>query len=194
VYGYIAIDVNYYWVPQTVHERTVTVLRYAGHICIMNGCTELVRYKLPPDGTRNQRYIPDGVEKQPRGVPKDRKQGCVHEEHYLRAIGQIVNEYIDFVKLPGTPIKHKPAFIRGLYVLSKQVGQPLFIQTIQRVQNYRVCNLGNVQRTAQLLLKTAFSGPHPTSIESSSDYQQRQSYQSGRFSEENHVDYDESPL
>lgn len=193
-YGYVVVDVNYYWVPQTVHERTVTVLRYADHICIMNGCTELVRYKLPPDGVRNERFIPEGVEKHPRGVPTDRKQGCEHEEGRLREMGQAVNEYVDFVKLPGTPVKHKPAFIRGLYVLSKQAGQPLFIQTIQRALDYRVCNLGNVQRTAQLLMKTAFSGPYPTNVESSSDYQQRQSYLSGRFSEENPVDYDESTL
>jgi transposase len=193
-YGYVVVDVNYYWVPQSVHERTVTVLRYADHLCIMNGCMELVRYKLPSDGVKNERFIPEGVEKQPRGVPKDRKQGCEQEEKHLRETGPIVNEYLDFVKLPGTPIKHKPAFIRRLYVLSKQVGQPLFLQTIQRALDYRVCNPDSVQRTAQLLLKTAFFPPPLTDAESPSDYQQRQAYQTGRFSEENPIDYDESTL
>jgi transposase len=188
-YGYVVVDVNYYWVPQSIHDKYVTVLRYAHHISIMNGTTELLRYKLPPAGVKNQKYVPEGMKQQPRGFPKDRKLGCEQEEKHLREIGEPVREYLDFIKCRETVIGHKPAFIRSLYTLSRKLGLPLFLQTIERVFAYRVKDIAIVERTAQQLLKTAFADVIP-SIETGSDYNKRQAYLDGRFTEENPSGYD----
>jgi hypothetical protein len=186
----VAVDVNYYWVPQTVEGRSVTVLRYARHVSIMNGTTELVRYTLPGEGVRNQRFIPEGVAEKPCGEPHNRKQGCAHEEARLRQMGPVLQEYLDFIMASKSP-PQKPAFTRGLYALSKQIGAPLFIETIQRATEYRVTDLTTVQRTAQHLLKTIIHEQlAPTPVEPVGDYQQRQSYQTGKFTEENPIDYD----
>lgn len=190
-YGYVVVDVNYYWVPQTVVARTVTVLRYAEHIRIMNGTTELVRYQLPSASTINERFVPQGMDTRPRCFPNNRKLGCEHEEERLREMGAVVNEFLDFVKSSRCAIRQKPFFIRGLYTLSKQIGHPLFLQTIQRAHEYQVTDLQRVCKTAQLLMKNAFSKEHPL-IETSSEYQYRQSYTTGKFTEENKINYDET--
>lgn len=188
VYGYVAIDANYYWVPQTIQDRTVTVLLYAEHICIMSGPTELVRYKMPPVGTRNEKFIPDGTIKQPRGVPNNRKLGCEQEENRLREMGsQVVCAYLDFLK--STQINYKAAFVRKLYTLYKQLGKELFIETVERVSMYQVTDFDIVQRTAQHLLKSAFSHVLPE-IEHPSEYHMRQSYIDGKFTSENTAVYD----
>lgn len=189
-YGYVVFDVNYFWVPQAVQGTHVTLLQYAEEICIMDYTKELVRYKIPPEGVRNQRFVPDGVDKKPYGKPKDRKLGCEQEEKRLREMGTSVHAYLDFVKSFNSAIKKKPAFIRGLYSLAKQIGQPLFEQTAQRALDYRVNILVVVRRIAYQLLEPALRD-QLTISEISSDYKQRDSYQSGQFSEENDFDYNE---
>jgi hypothetical protein len=186
-YGYVVVDVNYYWVPRTVVHPWVTVLRYARSIRIMDGTTEVARYPLPAENVRNERFVPEGIDQRPRGEPHNRKQGCVNEERLLREMEPIVGDYLDFILSPAAPLKHKHAFIRGLYVLSHQLGSPLFIQTIRRVLQYRVTDLGVVHRTAKHLLKATI-GEKPLCFESTGDYQQRQAYLAGRFAQENPFD------
>jgi transposase len=189
-YGYIACDANYFWVPETVQCSRVTVLRYVGDIVIMEGTKELVRYKLPPESVENQKFVPAGVKMKPRGEPNDRKLGCEHEEMRLRQMGDAVQLYLDFIKSVDSGVKKKPLFIRGLYRLSKEIGQSLFEQAVHRANNYHVNTLDTVRRIAYQLLEPAL-GDQSNSTEIYSDYQKRQTYQIGRFTEENDVDFNE---
>jgi transposase len=188
VYGYIAFDANYYWIPEAVQCRTLTVLRYAHEIVIMEGTKELIRYKLPPDNVRNEKFVPDDIKKKPHAQPKARKKGCEVEEKRLREMAEPVPAYLDYVKLSESGVVKKPAFIRGLFSLSKEVAQSLFEETIKRAFDYRVNTLESVRRIAYQMLEPSL-GDQFNSTETYSDYQNRQTYQTGRFSEENDTCY-----
>lgn len=188
VYGYIAFEANYYWIPETVHCSSLTVLRYAQEILIMEGTKELIRYRLPPDNVKNERFVPDGIKKQPHAQPNARKKGCEKEECRLREMSAPIHVYLDFIKSVESGVIKKPAFIRGLYSLSREITQPLFEETIQRAFNYRINTLESVRRIAYQLLEPAIADQY-SAAEIYSDYQNRQSYQTGRFSEENDIDY-----
>jgi len=88
-YGYCSFDGNYYWVPENVTSRKVTLLEYAAHLRIMNGTHELSRYDLPADGTNNEIIVPPGHSPKNHFVPKNRKIGCDQEEQRLRAVDQV---------------------------------------------------------------------------------------------------------
>jgi hypothetical protein len=189
-YGYIAFDANYFWVPQNVQSSRVTVLRYSEEISIMEGTKELACYKLPSENVRNQKFIPEGVKNKPRCEPNDRKPGCEQEEKRLVEMAPVIKEYLDYIKSANNSIKRKPGFIRGLYCLSKEIAQPLFVQTIQRALQYRVSTLDTVRRIAYQLLEPELENQLNTD-NTCYDYQNRTSYQAGRFTEENDLLYNE---
>jgi transposase len=184
-YGYVAIEANYYWVPEKIHSPTVKVLRYADHVCIFQDSTQLVRYTLARSDIRNQRFVPEDIAQKPRGVPKNRKLGCEQEEKHLRELGNTVAAYLDFIQSPQTAIAKKAAFIRSLYALSRQVGKALFLQTIERVTAYKITDIAIVQRTVQHFLKSALAEALEQPGEEMSDYKMRQAYLDGKFTEEN---------
>lgn len=187
-YGYITFDVNYYWVPTTVATHDVTVLQYADHLRIMDGVREVVRYAIAPPGVKNEMFVPDGIDVRPRGIAQNRKLGCEQEEKRLREMPLPVNEYLDMVKSPQSTVKQRPAFIRGLYELSRQLGPLLFAQTIQRALCYRVTDLDALARIARMFINDTFVEPSSTII-ALGDYQKRPAYQEGRFTEENTADF-----
>jgi transposase len=187
-YGYITFDVNYYWVPENVTSATVTVLQYAAHLRIMDGTREIVRYRLAHEDVKNQMFVPPGVETRPRGVPHNRKQGCEHEEKHLRENFPLVSEYIDLVKSPQSTVRQRPAFIRGLYELSRRLGPLLFVQTLQRALCYRVTDLDTLERIARQYV-TAPRQQAPVALVVPAQYLQRPAYQQGRFTEENIQDF-----
>jgi hypothetical protein len=191
-YGYIAFAVNYYWVPSKVTAKKVTVLLYTDHLRIMEGSRELIRYALPKEGVRNERFVPEGMETHPKGMPNNRKVGCEHEELSLRELGTPVTDYLDLIKAPHSTVKQRPAFIRGLYMLSKRLGTTIFITTLKRALCFGVTDLSAVSRIAVQTIKNT---PYDQNIlmESSSEYQKRPSYLEGRFTQENTPDIEQHP-
>jgi len=55
-YGYCSFDGNYYWIPETIASRAVTVLQYASHLRIMDGTREVQRYDLPAEGVNRHAF------------------------------------------------------------------------------------------------------------------------------------------
>jgi hypothetical protein len=187
-YGYCSFDGNFYWAPETVGGKTVTVLQYAHHLCIMDGTHEIARYDIAADGVKNAMITPAGHATVPRYVPKNRKLGCEQEETRLRELGDVAGTYLDTVKSSQSRVAHRPAFIRGLYALQKQVGATLFIQTLKRAMDYHVYDLAAVERIAHLLVETD-SGNQSWVSDVSDDYRTRDAFRDGQFTDEHDVDY-----
>ena len=69
-------------------------------------------------------------------MPRNRKNGSEQEEKRLRAMGQQVASYVDYVNKTLGSQRHR--FLRGLFVFSCQVTEAVFSQAVQRALRYRV--------------------------------------------------------
>jgi hypothetical protein len=187
-YGYCSFDGNFYWVPESVSSKNVTMLQYSHHLRIMDGTFEAARYEIAADGVKNQMIVPPGHEAAPRGVPKNRKLGCDQEEKRLREQGDTVGIYLDMAKAPENGVKQCPAFIRGLYALSRQLGPSLFHMAVQRALDYRVFDRAALERIAYQIIKTDVDAAFPIN-DTPQEYRSRSAYLEGQFSRENDIDY-----
>lgn len=192
-YGYVSFDGNYYWTPESLGVPRVTVLQYADHLRIMDGTREVIRHAIAADGVKNEKIVPPGHATAPRGAPKNRKVGCEQEEKRLRELGGPVGAYLDKAMSKESPVRQKPAFIRGLYTLSRQLGHSLFLTALDRALSYEVWDLTAIERIAHLVV-------HADTVNASltqdipdycQDYQRRSSYREGQFTNENNINYDE---
>ena len=177
-YGYAPVEGNYYWVPGT-KRFDVKVLRFSDHIKIYHQRKLLARYDLPPDGVKNERFWPEGYPPPPH-QPKNRKKPTAQEENKLRAVAEQVDAYLDFALRPMGKEKHR--FIRRLYGLYQKTALPLFIKTIERALKYRITDMETVERIALLLMRDGHY--HMPSVHIHQDFQQRESYLEGRFSDD----------
>ena len=148
-YGYISVDGNFYWVPGTSRHE-VKVLQYSQSIKIYQHRNMLACYPLPPDGTKNKAFSPEG-EPKPKQQPKDRKKPATYEEENLRAMSPEIGAYLDFLKNQKGIQKNR--FIRALYGLCQKISPGLFNHTASRALKYRITDMGTVERIAVLLMK-----------------------------------------
>lgn len=185
-YGYIAFDANYYWIPGKTLTKNITVIQYPDYIAIYPPEKPVIEYPLPPWGTRNETFKPDGADTNPY-KPNNIKKSCHEEESRLKALGQIYCDYLDFIKSKDSDVKQKPKFIRDLYGLSKKTAPGLLTKTIERALNYRVANIQTLVRiSGQLMENHLYSSPQ---FAINNDYEQRPVYQQGRFCEEADTNY-----
>jgi transposase len=150
-YGFAALDTNFYWVPGTRRED-VTLLEYADHVKVYRGREFLVEYPLPPEGTRNQRFHPQG-HTPPRHAPSNRKRPTAEEETRLRAVHEKVGAWLDFALAPGGVARHRQ--VRELFRLCQQTTSALFVQSVERALRYGVRSAEAVRRIAQLYVGEA---------------------------------------
>lgn len=187
-YGYISFDGNYYHVPQSLRQRTVVVVQYAHHLGIMDGITKAVRHTIAADGIKNERIVEPGHTPLPRYAPKNRKLGCEHEEKKLREMGEPFAGYLEQAKNPQSGVKQRPAFIRGLYALTKRLGASLLERALTRAQSYNVFDLGAIERIAVQFIEMSEDAPIHGG-DTAEEYQKRPTYREGLFIEENPFDY-----
>jgi hypothetical protein len=114
-YGYLTFDANFYWVPGTDRAQ-VLVLQYADTLKIYKDRECLAEYALPPDGTRNQRFSPQGLPLPPHH-PHNRRHPTQEEEKRLRALGDPVGAYLDWVLERKGSSRHR--FLRSLLALTR---------------------------------------------------------------------------
>lgn len=191
-YGYAAFDGNYYWAPEYSKDekkiREVKLIEYAKSIVLFYKNMEPLRYGLPKDGVRNERFTPDGMK--PAYQPRNRKKPSDQEEKALRGMGKSVSDYVDRVKAKDLGIHYPHHFLRELYLLLRKMAQPLLEQTMERALKYRVNTIEAITRIAAACLKPD-TGPLPE-IEVSHDYMEREAYHKGRFCDEPGLDTLES--
>ncbi len=118
----------------------------------------------------------------PHQAPRSRKYGFKDEEKRLRDMGQVCRDYLDYVRSGACKIHQKPRFIRALYRLAKQISSTLFLNTMERVFEYRIASIASIERIAEQLIKQQM--PEVPDIPPSNQYENRKSYQEGRFSTE----------
>jgi hypothetical protein len=187
-YGYVSFNGNYYHVPQSLTKRTVVVVQYAHHLGIMDGITEAVRHTIAADGIKNERIVEPGHAPLPRYAPKNRKLGCEHEEKTLREMGETFSGYLEQAKNPQSGVRQRPAFMRGLYALSKRLGSSLLERAIKRAQAYNVFDLGAIERIAVQFIEMSEEAPIHGG-DTAEEYQKRPAYHEGLYTEENPLDY-----
>jgi len=179
-YGYVAFDGNYYWVPEKIRGR-LTVIEYDGRICIYRSRRKLIEHELAPWNVKNKQIAPPGVPV-PHQVPRSRKYGFKEEERRLREMGKVCSAYLDYIQSTTCRIHQKPRFIRELYGLSKRMSRSLFLITVERAAEYRLASILSLERIAQQLMeRDMFETPY---IPPPEGYEDRESYQQGRFSRE----------
>jgi transposase len=177
-YGYVAFDANYYWVPGKLRGKA-SVIEYPDRIKIFAAQQPPVEYPLPAWGLRNQKFSPQGVSTTPY-EPRHLQKPCHDEERHLRALGSQVEAYLDFVRSGDSGVTQKSKFIRELYGLFRNTAPGLFIATITRALEYRLANIERLQRISyQLMHKDLYHIPEVTL---KTDYEERRTYQEGRFS------------
>lgn len=188
-YGYASFDGNFYWVPESIHNATVTLLQYAQHLRIMDGPREVARYDIAADGVKNEMFVPPGHVTAPRHTPRNRKPGCDQEETRLRELGEPVGPYLDMIKSPRSGVRQCTVFIRGLYALQRRLGQSLFLKALKRAHAYNVCDLAAIQRIAHQIVQVD-AAEQERCIDTPGAYRTRAAYLDGQFTDENRVDYD----
>jgi len=187
-YGYLSFDGNYYHVPESLKKRIVTVLQYADNLGIMDGMTEVIRHRIAADGIKNERIVEPGHIPLPRYAPKNRKLSCEQEDKKLREMGETFAHYLDQAKSPQSGVKQHPAFVRGLYALSRHLGASLLGRALKRAMAYNVFNLGAIERIAGQFIEIS-AEKSANLIDAAEDYQKRSTYREGQYTDENHVDY-----
>jgi transposase len=176
-YGYVAVDGNFFWVPGD-QRGTVQVLYYSQHLQIYQARERLVEYSLPADGIHNKRISPEGLPPPPY-QPRNRKQPTQEEEKRLRALGEPVNAYLDFIFQSKGLGRHE--FLRKLLALSQKMTPELFLKSIARAAKYRITSLDTIGRIALLYLQQG-TGVLPTAAVDE-QFTQREAYLEGSLTE-----------
>lgn len=142
--GYILFGTNLYWVGVQRHLE-ITLLEYADKIKIYYQRKIICEYNLPPFGTREKKFKPDGVTIPYR--PKKHTVAPHEEEKELRAYSVLVSNYLDFsLKAHGPQNRYQ--FIRQVYYLYKNLSHSLFDKTIERALKYKIRNRATLEKIA----------------------------------------------
>lgn len=179
-YGYIAFEANYYWIPGK-STGEISVIEYSDRLKVFPVDQPPIEYPLPEWKVKNKKFKPPGVNTNPY-EPKNIKKPCHEEEKRLKEIGDQCCKYLTFIKSTRSGVRQKAKFIRALYALSKKMTPHLFMETIDRALKYGVTTIEALTRISrQLMKKGAYTFPE---ITATNDYEHRESYRQGRFSQE----------
>ena len=179
-YGYIAFKANYYWIPGKSTGK-VSLIEYPESIKVFPPAQPPIQYPLPAGKLKNRKFTPEGIVTNPY-EPKNIKKTCDEEETRLRHSGEVCCAYLDFIKSHQSGVKQRPKFIRQLYGLMKKMAPSLFMATIERALQYRVANIETLTRISHQLMEKGLCEFPETVV--SNDYEHREAYQQGRFSQE----------
>lgn len=185
-YGYVAFDGNYYWIPENVKSRSVSIIQFANHIDIYDGIhNKVIQHKLFDELSHNMVLEPKEkkVKKHHNTQPNNFKKNNKQEEKKLRECGDIVNTYIDFIKSNESGVAQKYRYINNLYAFMKRTTASLFTNAIQRAYTYKVNEIHQISNIFAEILKQPLH-EYPSS-QVSLDYKKRDGYINGRFSNEN---------
>jgi len=166
--------------------QKVKVIRYAGRIVLYYRTKELLRYDLPGDAVKNERFSPEGVTTEYQ--PKNRKKPSHEEEKALRKIGNEIGEYIDFIRSKDCRLRQKHHFIRSLYSLSGKIMLSLFKSAIERALKYRVYNIHTISRIAAQQMKQNGELLSSNEPEFDESYKEREAYKLGLYCDEHELD------
>jgi hypothetical protein len=177
-YGFIPFDGNYYWVPGT-SRFDVRVLEYGDRLKLYRGRELLVEYPLPAYGVKNEEFSPAGYPK-PRHRRHNRRKPTAQEEARLRALGDVVGQYLDFALKPKGIERHR--MVRELFALSKKMTSALFEKSIARALKYGITCCETIERIALLYLNEGTGSILPE-VEVNEHFQDREAYREGHLTD-----------
>lgn len=177
-YGYVPFDGNFYWVPGT-SRRDVRVLEYSKSVKLYQGRELLAEYPLPRDGVKNTSFSPEGCPKLRHRRPRPRKP-TAQEEARLRALGEVVGQYLDFALKPKGIERHRR--VRELFALSQKMTSALFVRSIRRALRYRITSIETIERIACLYLAEGSAAIPYAQVDES--FRERAAYQEGHLTDE----------
>ncbi|HDP95955.1 MAG TPA: helix-turn-helix domain-containing protein [Candidatus Aminicenantes bacterium] len=172
-YGFASFDGNHYWVPGTKRGE-VKILEYSHRLTIYAKEESPLDYRLPASGVKHQRFSPEGQPPPPH-APRHRQQPTQQEELRLRAMGQGVGAYLDFVLKPKGLERH--GMIRKLFAISQKMTPALFIRSIERAHKYKITSLETIERIAVLCMSQGED--KLLSVEVDERFRDREAYQEG---------------
>lgn len=178
-YGYAPLNGNFFWIPGT-DRADVGVLEYSDHLKIYRGREFLIEYRLPPEGTKNERFSPEGCPKPRYGPKRRKKKPTAEEEKRLRGIDEVVGAWLDFALDPSGLRRHNA--IRHLFRLSQQMTSTLFIRSVARALKYRVRSVEIIRNIAQVHLSEGERALPEADVDES--FVQREAYLEGRLTDE----------
>jgi transposase len=182
-YGFVALHANFYWVPGKSKHVLHKVIEYPDRMEVYHNRQLLIKYPLPAEDVKKKAFKPEEVQDGP-WRPKSGKIKSADEEKKLRSQSELICQYIDFIKSKKSGIRLQHKFIRNLYQLSCQLSPSLFKKTIDRALTYGIGNISTLERISVQFIRTT-SGHQLSELNmSSSDYQKRDTYLEGRFSDE----------
>jgi predicted transcriptional regulator len=183
-YGFIAFDSNYYWVPdKSAVNQEIKLLEYPKTIKVFPKSAPALEYPLPPVYVKRKKFSPPGMDA-PHYQPRRFRKSCQQEETRLRALDAAVVTYLDWIHSANCDIPQKTVFIRQLYNFSQKLTLSLFLDTLQRAMKHRIADIEALKRIARQLLQQEFPASDLPGNSLIHDYEQRETYQSGRFSQE----------
>lgn len=177
-YGYVLFGGNFYWVPGT-GRGDVKVIEYSDRLKIFRGRELLSEYALPAEGVRNERFSPEGLPR-PRYQPKSRRKPTVQEEQRLRAMAEVIGEYLDFALAPKGIQRHR--FVRELFGLTQELTTALFLEVIERALKYRIKSIETIRSIARMYLRQGVDTLPCAEVDEG--LLEREAYVEGRLSDE----------
>lgn len=179
-YGYVAFAGNYYWVPG-IKREDVKLLQYADRVKIFLHRRCVAEYTLPPDGTKNERFSPEG-QPRPRHMPQNRRRSSEHEEKRLRAMGPEVEAFLDYVLQSRGIQRHR--YLRQLFALSRQVTAAVFVQALERALRYRVIYIESLHRIAWFCMSQGNGTLPEPEVQVDENFRERPAYREGYLTDE----------
>ena len=91
--------------------------------------------------------------------------------------------HLDYIDSTECTVRYKAKLVRDLYRLSTKLDPTLFLRSVERALRYRIDSPGSFERIASQLLHQDLPGLCEPPL-GQEGYEQRKSYQTGRFSSE----------
>jgi hypothetical protein len=180
-YGYFPFRANFYWTPGSKRREKLKVIEYPKFIRAYLGRELIAEYCLPAEDVKNKQIKPPGAPShQPRHIERDSSE----ETQKLDQMGEEVRQYIHWAKKESKQLSFPNKWTRDLYALSRQLAPPLFQQTIQRAKQYGITKIDALERIASLLIRSSISSEWLPEIPTPASYDNRKTYEEGRFSDE----------
>lgn len=177
-YGYIHFDGNFYWVPGT-SRFTVKVIEYSDRLKLYRRRELLSEYPLPPDGVKNESFSPPGYPKS-RYWRRNPRKPTAEEEKRLRAMSEVVGQYLDAVLKPKGLERHNK--VRKLFALAQKMTPALFVKSIERALKYEITAVETIERIA--LLYVHEGADTLPAVEVDESFRERETYLEGNLTDE----------
>jgi len=157
------------------------VIEYPGRIKIFRGRQILIEYLLKPEDVKYQQVWPENLTKAPN-KPRKIRLTSEEDELKLRAYGDFIGNFLDFIQSKEGAIRYRNQFVKNLYSLSLRIAPGVFQKTIERAHAFKINSIEAIERIAiQLMRVDVQDWPE---ISSTKDFENRLAYQDGRLTAE----------